>query len=196
MLYYKSGLGDKISDYEDVWASDGTLLKPKVSNNLASPDLLQHTPGNVLSLNDNVLSPAESSHHGSAQRSVCNTPVPQPLAGNNRGISTSNIQSPLGDSVPAELGSPHTPKQQSPFYAEPADSLSSIQQAVAKRLVTRPAPGIPIHHRHSNPPGLNSMKALSPGLERVDDGIEFNGGKFLFLVILRQCRLCCDPAHA
>ncbi|XP_048526431.1 protein sprint isoform X5 [Dendroctonus ponderosae] len=172
MLYYKSGLGDKISDYEDVWASDGTLLKPKVSNSLASPDLLQHTPGNVLSLNDNVLSPAESSHNGSAQRSVCNTPVPK----------ASNIQSPLADSVPQvrpqtpELCSPHTPKQQSPFYAEPADSLSSIQQAVAKRMVTRPAPGIPIHHRHSNPPGLNSMKALSPGLERVDDGIEFNGG--------------------
>ncbi|CAG9767018.1 unnamed protein product [Ceutorhynchus assimilis] len=116
MLYYKSGLGDKISDYEDVWANDGTLIKPK--SNLASPDILQHTP-----LNNNILSPTESTQ--------CNTPVQ-----NN----------------PADIET--APKQKSPFYAEPADSLSSIP----KRIITRPAPGIPLHHRHSNPP----MKILSP----------------------------------
>lgn len=79
MLYYKSGLGDKISDYEDVWTNDGTLVKSKCNNNgssnLASPDLLQHTPTNIVSLNNNVLIPTDSSQNGSMQRSVCSTPV-------------------------------------------------------------------------------------------------------------------------
>lgn len=79
MLYYKSGLGDKISDYEDVWTNDGTLIKPKSNNNgsgnLASPDILQHTPANIVSLNNNILSPTESSHNGSIHRSICSTPV-------------------------------------------------------------------------------------------------------------------------
>ncbi|XP_066150243.1 protein sprint [Euwallacea fornicatus] len=179
MLYYKSGLGDKISDYEDVWGTDGSLIKPKTNNNngssnLASPDILQHTPGNIVSLNNNVLSPADSSHNGSMQRSVCSTPV---LI--NNPLKSSNLQSPVTET----LSTPHqqtqdlpSPKQQSPFYAEPADSLTSLQQVVPKRLVSRPAPGIPPHHRHSNPPGLNSMKTLSPGLERVEDGGEFQGG--------------------
>lgn len=70
-------------------------------------------------------------------------------------------------------------KQQSPFYAEPADSLSSLQQAIPKRIAYRPAPGIPLHHRHSNPPGLNSLKALSPGLDRVEDAVDLQGGKVL-----------------
>ncbi|KAL1509626.1 hypothetical protein ABEB36_004335 [Hypothenemus hampei] len=168
MLYYKSGLGDKISDYEDVWANDGTLIKPKVSNgNLASPDILQHTQDsqkNVISLNNNVLSPTDSSHNGSSQRSTCSTPV------QNNSNKSSNIQSPIMD-----LTSPNvTVKHQSPFYAEPADSIMPIQQTVSKRIATRPAPNIPIHHRHSNPPGLNSLKALSPGLEKVED--ELPGG--------------------
>lgn len=79
------------------------------------------------------------------------------------------------------MASPNLVKQQSPFYAEPADSLTSLQQAIPKRIATRPAPGIPIHHRHSNPAGLNSLKALSPGLDRVADGVELQGGKILNL---------------
>ncbi|XP_050304173.1 protein sprint isoform X2 [Anthonomus grandis grandis] len=176
MLYYKSGLGDKISDYEDVWTNEGTLIKPKLTGNnnngsgtLSSPDILQNTPsGNVvMSLNNNVLSPTESLQNGGVQRSICSTPV-----SNNGSNKDHQLLTPVESSV--EEG-----KQQSPFYAEPADSLSSLQQsaAVAKRLVvTRPAPAVPIYHRHSNPPNLNSMKVLSPTGERAEDGGEFNGG--------------------
>lgn len=71
MLYYKSGLGDKISDYEDVWTNEQTIPKPKITN-LASPDILQHT-GNEISLNNNILSPTES-NNGSSIRSHCSTP--------------------------------------------------------------------------------------------------------------------------
>lgn len=94
------------------------------------------------------------------------------------GFSAPNIQSPITEPTQtSDLASPNLVKQQSPFYAEPADSLSSLQQAIPKRIAYRPAPGIPLHHRHSNPPGLNSLKALSPGLDRVEDGVELQGGK-------------------
>lgn len=175
VLYYKSGLGDKISDYEDLWTNDQTTTKSATNSgsNLASPDILQHT-GNIVSLNNNILSPT-GSHNGSSQRSVCSTPC----QGQNSN-KASSVQSPLTEStmlsptVP-ELPSPHTPKQGSPFYAEPADSLAQGQQ-VPRRLVNRPAPGIPMHHRHSNPPALHSHKTLNCGLERVEDSTELIGG--------------------
>lgn len=177
MLYYKSGLGDKISDYEDVWTNDGQVIKPKSNTNgsghLVSPDILQHMPGHIVSLNNNVLSPTDSSHHSSSHRSLCGTPVQN---GSNK---VPNRQSPATDflSPPQheDQSSPHTPKQQSPFYAEPADSLAPVQQ-IPRRIISRVAPGIPAHHRHSNPPGLNSMKSINPVLEKVDDFGEFNGG--------------------
>lgn len=103
---------------------------------MPSPDLLQHTQ-NVISLNNNVLSPTDS------QRSQCSTPAQQ------------------------EQQEIAIQKQGSPFYAEPADSLS--QAAVPKRFLGRNV--IPVTQRHSNPPAL-----LSPGLERVES-IEFNGKK-------------------
>lgn len=172
MLYYKSGLGDKISDYEDVWTNEQSINKSKNRNNLASPDLLQHT-GNVMSLNNNVLSPTDS-QNGSSQRSLCSTPIQ-----NQNSNKSSSVQSPLTDtsvvsSNSIELPSPHGIKQGSPFYAEPADSLSQLQ--INRRLVNRPAPPIPMHHRHSNPPALLSHKALSPALDRVEDSTDFNGG--------------------
>ncbi|KAF7281801.1 hypothetical protein GWI33_004236 [Rhynchophorus ferrugineus] len=186
MLYYKSGLGDKISDYEDVWTNDGQVAKPRNnngSNNLASPDILQHMPGHVMSLNNNVLSPTDSSHNGSSHRSLCSTPVQN---GSNKAINNvlnaaSNVQSPITDTLSPprpqtpDGAIPNVPKQQSPFYAEPADSLAAAHQ-VHRRLMPRVAPGIPVQHRHSNPPTLNSIKSLNPGLERVDDLGEFNGG--------------------
>lgn len=130
-VYYRSGLGDKISDYEDVWTNSDHAPKP-FNKPMPSPDLLQHTQ-NVISLNNNVLSPTDS------QRSHCSTPA-----------------------EPQEVQ-----KQGSPFYAEPADSLSQ-QSAVPKRLLVRNL--VPVTQRHSNPPGL-----LSPaGLERIES-TEFNG---------------------
>ncbi|XP_068907200.1 protein sprint isoform X5 [Tenebrio molitor] len=145
-FYYRSGLGDKISDYEDVWTNEPTTNKPK---SLASPDLLQHT-ANVVSLNNNVLSPVES------HRSDCSTPV--------QNCKNQLLQSPLIE----DMASPHAPKQGSPFYAEPADSIAN---PVPRRPLPRTM--IPMQQRHSNPPGLLSHSPLSPGLERIDS--DFNG---------------------
>ncbi|XP_008191541.1 protein sprint isoform X3 [Tribolium castaneum] len=123
-FYYRSGLGDKISDYEDVWTNnDGSKGK-----GLASPDILQHT-----NTNNNVLSPVECT--------TAKNPVIEDLA--------------------------QTPKQGSPFYAEPADSIANPvpRRCLAKTMV-------PMNQRHSNPPGLLAHSPLSPGLERIDS--DFN----------------------
>lgn len=148
-IYYHSGLGDKISDYEDLWTeqSKNGGRTPKNHNainnnincsNLTSPDLLQHTTipeqNNELRSSTPVLSPTQPN---------TNSPAPQ---------------------------EPPSPKQGSPFYAEPADSLA--QSAVPRRLLGRNL--VPVQQRHSNPPALNSHLALSPGLERIDS-LDFNG---------------------
>lgn len=142
-FYYRSGLGDKISDYEDVWTNDATN-KSKNNSSLASPDILQHTQ-TVVSLNNNILSPCEH------LRSNCSTPVISQT-------KTENIND--GSS---------TPKQNSPFYAEPADSIANPvpRRGLAKSM-------LPMQQRHSNPPGLLSHSPLSPGLERIES-TDFNG---------------------
>lgn len=51
-MYYRSSVGDKISDYEDIWGPDHSTcssFKPKTNSPFASPDLIQHT-GNYLNL--------------------------------------------------------------------------------------------------------------------------------------------------
>lgn len=69
-VYYRSSVGDKISDYEDIWGPDHSTcstFKPKISP-FASPDLIQHT-GNVISLHNNILSPSGSQQESSSQSS-------------------------------------------------------------------------------------------------------------------------------
>ncbi|CAH0561513.1 unnamed protein product [Brassicogethes aeneus] len=162
-FYYKSGLGDKISDYEDVWTNDA-MPKPKPINNLPSPDILQHT-GNEVSLNNNVLSPTDS-HNGSSLRSHCSTPSQNSNKANSV-LSPTIEQQCLLSPAAAQDGSSPLPKQGSPFYAEPADSISQFQ--IAKRIFSRPAPAIPMHHRHSNPPNLHALKNIASPMEKVDD---------------------------
>lgn len=64
-VYYRSGLGDKISDYEDLWTNEKNFSRPV---NLSSPDILQHT--GITSSNNNISSPS-SSQTGSTQRNTC-----------------------------------------------------------------------------------------------------------------------------
>lgn len=151
-FYCRSGLGDKISDYEDVWTNEPT--NKSKSGNLASPDLLQHT-SNVVSLNNNVLSPVDS------HRSNCSTPI------------LNQCKNPIQSPIIEDMASPQTPKQGSPFYAEPADSIAN---PVPRRNLGKTM--LPMNQRHSNPPGLLSHSPLSPGLERIDS--DFNGELFLW----------------
>ncbi|XP_031341576.1 protein sprint isoform X3 [Photinus pyralis] len=172
-VYYRSAVGDKISDYEDLWTNEQhSSFKPK-NNNLASPDLLQHTQ-NVLSLNNNVLSPSDS--QTGSQRSHCSTPITN-QATSNHNFSQNSVQSPTGgvDSpkTPGILdpASNNSPKQSSPFYAEPADSLAPV--VAPRRLLGRNL--VPMQQRHSNPPALHLHSALSSGLERIESP-EFTTG--------------------
>lgn len=161
-VYYRSAVGDKISDYEDLWSNEHA--NQKKTTNLASPDLLQHT-GTVVSLNNNILSPTESQTTGS-QHSHCSTP------NGNQNSSSLSIQSPTNDTngaTPSQEPA-HSPKQSSPFYAEPADSLA--QNPVPRRIFNRNI--IPVQQRHSNPAVLISHSPLSPGFDKFDPS-EFNG---------------------
>nr|XP_022912808.1 protein sprint isoform X2 [Onthophagus taurus] len=138
-VYYTSAVGDKISDYEDLWTNENHKNK-----NLASPDLLQHTP-TVLSLNNNILSPTEST----------NSHTSSSVTPNN-----SNLKD----------GETPSPKQGSPFYAEPADSLA--QNVAVPRRIFPTRNTVQMQQRHSNPAVLHSHGLVSPGFERVE---EFSG---------------------
>ncbi|KRT83453.1 hypothetical protein AMK59_4140 [Oryctes borbonicus] len=162
-VYYRSAVGDKISDYEDLWTNEHANQKNKTTS-LASPDLLQHT-GTVVSLNNNILSPSESQTTGS-QHSHCSTP------NGNQNSSNLSVQSPISDTNGAMSSQEqaYSPKQSSPFYAEPADSLS--QNPVPRRILNRNI--IPVQQRHSNPAALISHSPMNPSFEKIDPN-DFNG---------------------
>ncbi|XP_017783155.1 PREDICTED: protein sprint [Nicrophorus vespilloides] len=153
-VYYRSTVGDKVSDYEDVWSNENSSFKSK--GNFASPDLLQH----VINNNNNVLSPTESFTNSS-----CSTPLPNNQSQTSLHQSTAQIQSPIvGEIVKtltAEIQS--SPKQGSPFYAEPADALAQVP----RRLFNNRNP-LSLQQRHSNPPALHSHAILSSTLDRTE----------------------------
>lgn len=96
-MYYRSAAGDKASDYEDIWGPDHngcSSFKPGINerpNKFSSPDVIPHGKikirrannylinknfsGNVISLNNNVLSPTESGMSANGE-SLCSTPTP------------------------------------------------------------------------------------------------------------------------
>lgn len=159
-----------MSDYEDLWTNEHSNLKQRTNqNHLASPDLLQHTQ-HIVSLNNNILSPAES--HSGSQHSHCSTPI----VNNCSTIVSPTVHSPLVDTPKTPtlqdvLSNEPPPKQGSPFYAEPADSLAAIA-AAPRRLLGRNL--VPIQQRHSNPPALQLHSALGPTLDKIESP-DFNG---------------------
>lgn len=175
MHYYPFLFHYQISDYEDLWTNDNSnIIKPRTNlNHLASPDLLQHTQ-NIVSLNNNILSPAES--QSGSQHSHCSTPI---VNNNLNIISPTSVHSPHLCDAPKTptlqdvLNNDPPPKQGSPFYAEPADSLAAVA-AAPRRLLGRNL--VPIQQRHSNPPALQLHSGLNPTLDRIEPS-EFNGMK-------------------
>ncbi|XP_044730872.1 protein sprint isoform X2 [Chrysoperla carnea] len=175
-VYYRSSVGDKISDYEDIWGPDHSTcstFKPKISP-FASPDLIQHT-GNVISLHNNILSPSGSQQESSSQSSFS----PQ----ENQHSTQCEIKNRLNLVMPNRTNSPSfkdtspspridsptpKPKQGSPFYAEPADSIA--QAAVIRRQQIRGP--LNLSQRHSNPSSfhikLESQILEENRLENVD----------------------------
>lgn len=155
-VYHKSALGDKISDYEDLWTNEQSNKPQNINGNhqLASPDLLQHT-GNIVSLNNNILSPTDS-HTTSSHRSHCSTPQ------SNQTLNSTFTPNSFGTPVDnAQENRDQIPKQNSPFYAEPADSLTQLSQAaVPRRFFGKNM--VPLQQRHSNPVHLyNAMEGVT-----------------------------------
>lgn len=231
-VYYRSNVGDKISDYEDVWTNEQqqhTFKSNNINNNnlvnskhLASPDLLQHT-GNLIALGNNALSPTDVSSSSSSvaaavaaineSNSNCSTPtaaLPNSSSSTSHLITSTSFQSPITSStelIPASTPTSTTAttpttstpgcqqppllKQNSPFYAEPADSLAAFAAAaaaacaggeggarsvqVATRL-HRNGFSVMQHHRHSNPVMVAGVPGLvfSPVQERIE-AVELNG---------------------
>ncbi|XP_054730490.1 protein sprint isoform X1 [Anastrepha obliqua] len=84
-IYCRSALGDKISDYEDLWTQESnertgllTSFKPTEGAQGKRPDLLAETP-TITSLSANLLSPANSSV-ASASPQGNSDPSPTPTA--------------------------------------------------------------------------------------------------------------------
>lgn len=67
-LYYRSGLGDKISDYEDLWTNEKNQQRPM---NVSSPDILQHT--NNRSSNNDIAESVVELQNSLLQRISCNS---------------------------------------------------------------------------------------------------------------------------
>ncbi|XP_023158949.1 protein sprint isoform X2 [Ceratitis capitata] len=82
-IYCRSALGDKISDYEDLWTQDSnertgllTSFKPAEGAQGKRPDLLAETP-TITSLSANLLSPANSTAtSASPPRNSTDSPTP------------------------------------------------------------------------------------------------------------------------
>ncbi|XP_036227060.2 protein sprint isoform X2 [Bactrocera oleae] len=82
-IYCRSALGDKISDYEDLWTQESnertgllTSFKPTEGAQGKRPDLLAETP-TITSLSANLLSPANSTAtSGSPPRNGDTSPMP------------------------------------------------------------------------------------------------------------------------
>ncbi|XP_050329758.1 protein sprint isoform X1 [Bactrocera neohumeralis] len=86
-IYCRSALGDKISDYEDLWTQESnertgllTSFKPTEGAQGKRPDLLAETP-TITSLSANLLSPANSTaNSASPPRNGDASPTPTPTA--------------------------------------------------------------------------------------------------------------------
>ena len=126
-MYHCSKPEEKASDYDDIWAPELITFKPNFSP-LMSPDLIPN--GKILSLNNNVLSPA-----GSQCDSV------QDFSHTHCGTikSTSSAQCLLPLEQNHSFGS---------FYAQPVDAIE--KQPFIKRLLKNNHLISPFQ-RHSNP---------------------------------------------
>uniref|UniRef100_A0A0K8UX27 Protein sprint n=1 Tax=Bactrocera latifrons TaxID=174628 RepID=A0A0K8UX27_BACLA len=88
-IYCRSALGDKISDYEDLWTQESnertgllTSFKPTDGAQGKRPDLLAETP-TITSLSANLLSPANSTANSASpprNGDASPTPTPTPTA--------------------------------------------------------------------------------------------------------------------
>ncbi|XP_067011563.2 protein sprint [Anabrus simplex] len=183
-VYYRSSVADKVSDYEDIWGPEVlSTFKPVAARsspfsspedissssggNKRTPDLLERvgTPVSASCMSLNSVNAGQKESHRNRLGLII---PPPPSSGNG-----SNANSPAEENQPLS-----TPKQGSPFYAEPADALR--QAALVPRRRPKPPqqlfPAGPRSHRHSDPTLLQQWPVMSYhggcGLERIDSSDE------------------------
>ncbi|XP_037918513.1 protein sprint isoform X4 [Hermetia illucens] len=164
-VYCRSALGDKISDYEDLWSQDtaaSTPLGNRTGTQLSSfkpiaegvqgkqrPDLLPETP-TITSLNCNVLSPPSSISSSS-------NPSPPIKSGENK--------DPNNDAAhkPPNILSPDAPKQ----FIPPAAEMEIINQRNRLGLV------LPIHVEEAPKTECDTPTNQTPLASRSKQGSPF-----------------------
>lgn len=154
-VYCRSNLGDKISDYEDLWAEKNSTLN-------SSGDLNSDNSCNELA----------------GSRKPLIAPPKREKAINLMKLTDSNTFKPLTPQTPSEhANSPfqsrsHFDFQQnkkSPFYSEPVDAV--LNTVVRREQRTTPLP--PNFHRYSEPPkgqleDITSFNALNTPTKTPD----------------------------
>lgn len=122
-VYCRSNLGDKISDYEDLWTQD--------NNNSHSSLHIASEMSNNFPKNNEILSPmAISPPHQST-----------PTLGTEVAITTNNS--------PMQPAKTLFDNKRSPFYSDPVDVVPSFPQIVRREPKVNPLPSF---HRYSEPP--------------------------------------------
>ncbi|XP_036339561.1 protein sprint isoform X2 [Rhagoletis pomonella] len=179
-IYCRSALGDKISDYEDLWTQESN----ERTGLLSSFKPAEGAQATITSLSANLLSPANSSVASVSLPHNCE-PSPTPTADapscdtqqliqfsadalprSRAGLLLPGLMSQSlseeqfkicepneGDTTPTADTPASRSKQGSPFYAEPADALREAGLTTASILRrSQRGPLLPANHRHSEPP--------------------------------------------
>jgi len=124
-VYCRSNLGDKISDYEDLWTQE--------NNNSRS--------------NLHVDAAASTSNHELISPMVISSPLtqltPTSLVGSDVTITTNSPMQP-----PSKASTPFESKR-SPFYSDPVDAVPTFPQIVRREPKVNLLPSF---HRYSEPP--------------------------------------------
>ena len=122
-VYCRSNLGDKISDYEDLWTQEN-------NNFHSSLHIASETPNNLPSINDILLPMAISPPH---QLTL--------TGGSDVAITTSDS--------PMQPAKTLFDNKKSTFYSDPVDVVPSFLQIIRREPKVNPLPSF---HRYSEPP--------------------------------------------
>ncbi|XP_025207170.1 protein sprint isoform X3 [Melanaphis sacchari] len=167
-IYHKSTFADKVSDYEDVWGPDSSLstFKTPTQSNSGTykknaPEVPQEMPPDILEQTTSI---------PTIPKNTLGLVLPQNQINDLPSItdSTTSLLSPGSPETKSPVPEDDTAesKQNSPFYAEPADA---IRQAAFLRRKSKPSANN-FRNRHSEPSFLHQWPALvgCSQLTRID----------------------------
>lgn len=140
-VYCRSNLGDKISDYEDLWDH-------RPPSDSSGSDLM--SPRKPLS---DISDPSEK------RNSFMMRNLPSPSTSVNE-IVAITTNSPMQSKCTLDTILQQSCKQRSPFYSDPVDAVLPVPVLGIVRREQRLIP-LPSSHRHSEPPPKGLMDTLS-----------------------------------